>query len=321
VLAFVSRSTTEKSSVGQAFACGLVLAFVAGGLGGARALAPWPLLVRLLPPRQRSVVVAVAGVLAVLVTAGAVLGAASLAVHVHEAATLQRSLRPNAIGLVLLVLLQLSYVPNAVVWGIAYVVGPGFAFGSATVVAPAGSALAKLPALPMLAALPPGLHPAMPGWLEPTVLAVPYLAGGLGGLLLVRAARPLALDAAPLWGLVSGVASGGVLALLAAASGGPLGDGRLAAVGPSPWQVGVVSSLEIGVAAAVTAGVGNYARLRRAGTLSIQARSAPTPSTRERDKSSRSVPTPNGHVIYVDPWAGDQRRRSRPANRGPSALP
>jgi hypothetical protein len=267
------------------------------------------------------VVVAVAGVLAVLVVAGAVLGAAALAAHIHQAATLQRALRPNAVGLVLLVLLQLSYVPNAVIWGIAYVVGPGFAFGSATVVAPAGSALAKLPALPMLAALPPGPHPAMPSWLEPTVLAVPYIAGGLGGLLLVRAARQLALDAAPLLGLASGVASGSVLALLAAASGGPLGDGRLAAVGPSPWQVGVVSALEIGVAAAVTAGIANYVTLRRTGTLSIQARSVPAPSARARATPSRTGTTQNGHVIYVDPWAGDPRRRSRPANRGPSALP
>jgi hypothetical protein len=322
VLALVSRSSMESSSVGQAFACGLLLALAAGGLGGARALAPWPKLIRLLPPRQRSVVVAVAGVLAVMVTAGAALGAASLAIHFREAATLQRALGPNAVGLVLLLLLQLGYLPNVVIWGIAYVVGPGFAFGSATVVAPTGSALAQLPALPMLAALPPGQHPVMPGWLGPAVLALPYLAGGIGGLLLVRAAAALTLDAAPVWGLVCGVVSGGVLALLAAASGGPLGDGRLAAVGPSPWQIGVVGALEIGVAAAVTAGIANYLRLRRFGTLPAKVRPGSVPSVRARaTPRSTGAGTQNGHVIYVDPWAGDPRRGSRPANRGPSALP
>src|ERR1700693_1425333 len=48
----------------------------------------------------------------------------------------------------------------------------------------------------------------MPGWSEPMVLALPYLAGGLGGLLLVRAAPALTLDAAPLWGLGCGAVCG-----------------------------------------------------------------------------------------------------------------
>jgi Family of unknown function (DUF6350) len=320
VLALASRSSTESSSVAQAFACSLVLALAAGGLGGARALAPWRQLIRLLPPRHRSVVIAVAGVLAILVTAGAVLGAASLAVHLPEAAKLQRALGPNAVGLVLLLLLQLGYLPNAVIWGIAFCVGPGFAFGSATVVAPGGSALARLPALPMLAALPPGAHSAMPSWLPPTAMVLPYLAGGLGGLLLVRAAPALTLDAAPLWGLGCGAVCGCVLALLAAASGGPLGDGRLAAVGPSAWQVGTVSALEIGVAAAVTAGVANYIALRRRGPQA-QPRTRRAPQDAGRAAPRSAAATQDGHVIYVDPWAGDRTRGARSGHRGPSALP
>ena len=54
----------------------------------------------------------------------------------------------------LLLLVQLAYVPNAIVWSICYTLGPGFAFGAGTVVAPTGSALGPLPLLPMLAALP-----------------------------------------------------------------------------------------------------------------------------------------------------------------------
>ncbi len=319
-LALASKSAGESASLPQAIACGFLLALVAGGLGGARALAPWRRLIRLLPHRQRSLVVAVGGTLAALVAAGAVLGGASLAVHLHEAATLQRDLAPGAVGTLLLVLLQLSYLPNAVVWAIAFSLGPGFAFGSATVVSPTGSALTQLPAFPLLAALPPGLHAAMPGWIEPTVLALPYLAGAFGGLLLVRAAPALALDAAPLWGLACGAVCGSILGLLAAASGGPLGDGRLAAVGPSPWQVAAVSALEIGVAAAVSAGAANYFSLRRSGALSGRGeRAAPV----ERDAVVHVCvdQAETGHVIYVDPWAGDPPRDSRSALRGPSALP
>ena len=314
-LALASRSALESSSLPQSLACGLLLALAAGGLGGARALAPWPQLIRLLPQRPRSVVVGVAGALATLATAGAVLAGASLAVHLREAATLERDLAPGAIGVALLLLLQLGYLPNAVIWAIAFALGPGFAFGSATVVAPTGSALTALPAFPMLAALPPGLHAAIPAWIEPTVLALPYLAGGIGGLLLVRAAPALTLDAAPLWGLACGAVSGGLLGLLAAVSGGPLGDGRLAAVGPSPWQVGVVSALEIGVAAAVTAGTLNYVALRRTGALS--GRSGPSQS----EPPARAEQAAAGHVIYVDPWAGDPVSGARASRPGPSALP
>jgi hypothetical protein len=315
-LALASRSALEASSILQSVAWGLLLALAAAGLGGARALAPWPQIVRLLPARPRSVVVGVAGALAALAAAGALVAGISLAVHLHEAAVLERDLRPGVIGTLLLCLLELAYLPNAVIWAIAFSLGPGFAFGSGTVVGPTGSALTQLPAFPMLAALPPGLHGAMPGWIGPTVLAMPYLAGALGGILLVRAGPVLALDTAPLLGLACGAVSGVLLGLLAAVSGGPLGDGRLAAVGPSAWQIGIVSALEIGVAAAVTAGLANYRRLRISGALAGDRGVVPglvTGTAGDQDG--------DGHVIYVDPWAGDPPVSRRRRRAGPSDLP
>jgi Family of unknown function (DUF6350) len=310
-LAVASRSALAASSVLQAIACGLLLALAAGGLGAARALAPWPQLVRLLPPRERSVLLAVVSVLATLAAGGALLVGAALATHLGEYVRLERGLGPGIVGVGLLLLLQLGYLPNAVIWAVAFSLGPGFAFGSATVVAPTGSALAQLPAFPMLAALPPGLHASIPGWLAPIVLALPYLAGALGGVLLVRTAPTLSIEGAPLWGLACGAASGVALSLLAAFSGGPLGNGRLAAVGPSPWQAGFVSALEIGVAAAVSAGAANYLALRRAAT---NPRGSGDAGRRRRP----GVPDDAGHVIYLNDPA-EQARRRRP--RGPSALP
>ncbi len=338
-LAIASRSALASASLLQAVGWGFLLAFAAGGLGAARALAPWPTLIRLLPQRPRSVVVAAAGTLGALATAGALVAAVSLAMHLHEAETLERSLAPGLVGTVLLLLLQLLYLPNAIVWAIAFTLGPGFAFGSATVVAPTGSALGQLPALPLLAALPPGVHSALPGGLEPVVLALPYLAGGLGGLLLVRAvsirgATPgtatgtgLGLDTAPMLGLVCGVVSGGVLGLLAAVSGGPLGDGRLAAVGPSPWQVGVVSALELGISTAVAAGVLNYLALRRAGALPRQpGPGRPGPGGPDPGGPGPGTPYPTepdggAHVIYLDTAAADLPSADGTAPRGPAALP
>ncbi len=211
LLAIGSRSAGESSSVPLAFACGLLLPLVAGGLGGARELAPWSQLAALLPQRPRAYVLGLAATLATLFAAGAVLAGAALAAHLGEASRLEGSLAPGLVGAVLLLLLEIGYVPNAIIWGISFCLGPGFAFGASTVVAPTGSALTSLPAFPLLAALPPGVHAAMPGWLEPTVLAVPYLAGAIGGLLLSRSAPGMSLDAAPLWGLACGVSCGGAL--------------------------------------------------------------------------------------------------------------
>jgi hypothetical protein len=318
-LAVASRSARESSSVVQALGCGLLLALVAGGLGGARALAPWSQLVTLLPPRARALVLGSAGTLATLGAAGAVLAGSSLALHLSEASRLERSLAPGAVGALLLLLLELGYLPNAIIWAVCFALGPGFAFGTSTVVAPTGSALTQLPAFPLLAALPPGLHEAMPGWLEPTVLALPYLAGVIGGLLLSRAAPGMALDAAPLWGLACGAVCGGVLGVLATFSGGPLGSLRLAAVGPSGWQAAVIGTLELGVSAAISAGAANYLGLRRAGTL---ARPGSRPAAPGASGAVRTAdPAGAGHVIYLDPWAGDQPPGPPASVVSPSSLP
>jgi hypothetical protein len=157
------------------------------------------------------------------------------------------------------------------------------------------------------------------------VLIVPYLAGVLGGLLMTRAAPAAALEIAPLWGFACGALTGCVLGVLAAFAGGPLGDGRLAAVGPSGWQAGAVASLEVGVAAAVTAGIATWRRQRAVRTSAGPAAVPPRPRP-----ASTAVPGPgaaadDGHTIYVNPWAGadDQGSASTPAPapRRPSSLP
>jgi Family of unknown function (DUF6350) len=323
-LAVASRSAQAAPSALQAVVCGFLLALVAGGLGGARALAPWAQLTRLLPDRPRSVIIGVVGALAVLTVCGAVLAGASLGAHLGEYATLSRSLEPGAIGSVLLLVTQVAYVPNAILWAVAFTLGPGFAFGTGTIVSPTGAALGQLPAFPLLAALPPGMHSGSPV-LAVAVLALPYVAGCVAGLLLVRAAPTPALEMAPLWGLACGVAAGGVLGVLAAFSGGPLGDGRLAAVGPSGWQVGAVAALEIGIASAVTAGVANWlrmgGRLRPGGVARAASEAGPAGPVRLPRPRSAGEDADGGHTIYLDPWAGDAASGPSATPRGPSSLP
>jgi hypothetical protein len=337
-LALASGSARAAPSLPDAVVCSFLLALTAGGLGGVRGIARWTELARLLPDWLRSLTVGTAAALAVITGAGSLLAGASLAAHLGEFKEVNGVLAPGAVGAALLLLAQLAYVPNAIAWAISFMLGPGFAFGTGTVVAPTGSALGQLPAFPMLAALPQGLHSSVPPMLSVAVLAVPYLAGVFGGLLTVRAAPVLALETAPLWGFACGMLTGGVLGVLAAFAGGPLGDGRLAAVGPSGWQVGVVAALEVGVAAAVTAGVGNWMRLRSAAAEEPEAGEAlPAFAVALHRDRSRDHEPGDRHTIYLDPWAGaaDPDGTDAPppaglpapphsrfrASHGPSSLP
>jgi hypothetical protein len=326
-LALASASALVTPSLPQAVIAGFLLAFTAGGLGGARALAPWRQLTGLLSVRFRSVILGSTGALAVLAVAGCVLAGASLVAHLGEFRSVNGALAPGLVGAVLLLLAQLAYIPNAVIWAVSFTLGPGFAFGAGTVVAPTGSALGSLPAFPLLAALPAGVHSALPAWLSVAVLALPFLAGGFGGFLMARAAPTVAVEAAPLWGFASGALAGCVTGALAAFAGGPLGDGRLSVVGPSGWQVAAVSVLEVGVAAAVTAGVANWLSLRRLAGSRIAAQAgAPAPPGRLSPAGLlTSAGDDGGHTIYLDPWAGDGEsdagRGAAVADHGPSALP
>jgi hypothetical protein len=303
-LALAGRSALAAPSLPEAVTAGFLLALCAGGLGGARALAPWPRLFRLMPPRSRSVVLGTAGALGVLALGGALLTVGSLAAHLGQYRVMDAALAPGLVGGALLLLAQLAYLPNAVCWAICYALGPGFAFGASTVMAPTGAALGPVPLFPMLAALPSGTG-GIQGWVSPLVLALPYLAGVAGGVLVARAAPTPAVELAPLWGFACGVATGCVIGVLAAFSGGPLGSGRLATVGPSGWQAAVVAILEIGVSAAVATGIANWLRVRRDPELAA-ARARRTAVPPPRPAMSRTGPEDGGHRIYLDPWAGEE---------------
>ncbi len=298
-LAVASRTSAASPSLWQAIVTSFLLALVAGGLGAARGLAPWSRLAGLMAVRPRSIVLGMLGSGAVLVAAGAALAGGSLAAHAHEFRAATDVLNPGPAGAALLLLAQLAYAPNAIIWAIAYALGPGFAFGAGTVVAPTGSALGAVPVFPMLAALPSGSRSAGPALVPVLILAVPYLAGMFGGFVTVRIAPTPTIEAAPLWGFMAGAATGALAGLAAAFSGGPLGDGRLAAVGPSGWQVGLVGVLQIGVTAALTAAAANWLILRRAARRRGAARLA------ARDKAAACAAAADPAAEVGEAWTGE----------------
>jgi len=251
------------------------------------------------------------GAAAILVAAGAVLTGASLAVHLPEVRAASDALAPGVGGAALLLLAQLAYAPNAIIWAVAYILGPGFAFGAGTAVTPTGSALGPVPVFPMLAAMPAGGRPPGPAWVPVVVLALPYLAGIFAGLVTVRIAPTPVIEAAPLWGFTAGAAVGVLAGLTAAFAGGPLGDGRLSAVGPSGFQVGLVAILEVGITAALTAAAANWLILRNGTKRRTGQPSVPSePAASERTPAGPALidegDDAGGHRIYVNPWAAEE---------------
>ena len=202
--------------------------------------------------RTRRVAVATVAAVGVLLGAGALLVAGSLLRHLGRVADLASATGPGLVGAAALLLLGLALLPNAVIWGVAYLAGTGFAVGVGTAVGPFATRLGAVPAFPLLAALPSHAPPLALGL---AFLLVPVLAGGLAGLLVLRRLGPVSCRQAAGEAALVGPCVGLVLAVLAQRSGGPLGGGRLAQVGPSAWRLGLVVALEVAIAAATLAAV------------------------------------------------------------------
>ena len=272
LIALVAGNEITQPFIGDALLSHFALAFCAGALATARTIGPWRAMLRLLPERVRALTVGTAVASAVLLAAGLVLVLVAVVMNFGQIRDLSDVLSPGFVGGVLLLLIQLLYVLNAVIWAAAYIAGPGFALGAGTLVAPTGVQLGTVPSLPLFGALPDsGPVPA----LMMAVIALPFAAGAVAGVMVARVSPSPSYEAAPLWGFFTGITTGLVSALLAALSGGPIGGGRLATVGPSPWEVALSVGLEVGVAAGISAGVANLLLLNRKARAPLDKAAAP----------------------------------------------
>jgi hypothetical protein len=231
-----------------ALVAGLGVAAVGAGAAALRVCAQG--LLQRVPARVAAVGAAAVAAVVVLVGAGSLLVAVALGAQLGEGAELARASGAGIAGGVALLLLGLALAPNAALWGVSWLAGPGFTVGLETSVGPFGVDAGPVPAVPLLAALPAGAPPTV---VALVVLLVPVLAGVCAAGVLHRRLR-LATDAFSGWQAAvhagsCGAAAGVMVAALAALSGGAVGDERLSVVGPAATQVGAAVAVEVALGA------------------------------------------------------------------------
>lgn len=198
-----------------------------------------------------------------LIGLGAVLlGIGILAGWSQIVATYQE-LHAGAVGDTAVTLLQLGFLPNLVIYAIAWSTGAGFSFGAGTSVGLTSSDVGTLPMLPILGAVPESMGTA--GLLG---LLVPLGAGAIAGWWFLREGedhldewvalkvpfRPLsALISAVVLGVMTGILTSFGALWLGWISYGSLGVGRFTEVGAEPLTFAAHTALTVG--AGVTFGM------------------------------------------------------------------
>nr|WP_051087217.1 DUF6350 family protein [Streptomyces sp. PAMC 26508] len=273
---------------------------------------------------------AAAGTLALL-GGGALLVAVALVWHAGAARESFLGLSGDWAGRISVLLLAGALVPNAAMWGASYGLGPGFALGASSMATPlAFTGPPALPDFPLLAAVPSHGPGTGANW---AATAVPAVAGLVVARFVARGAVPVRERREETWGqgrtaLVAGVAAVGCgigAAVLASASGGPLGTGALAEFGPVWWLVGPAALAWTAVIGVPVALALRAWRLREhrwgwrldAADNEVPAEAAePTPET-ESERGAGKGPGGAGaqeepyDFLSADPWHEEGAREAR----------
>jgi hypothetical protein len=177
-------------------------------------------------------------IIALLLGASSITLGVCLLLNISMVKNLTIALQPGIFGGLLLLILNILYLPNAIVATLAYFSGVGFAVGSGTLVSPLSFRLNTLPAMPLLGALPQGKSTI-------ALLGIAFII--LAGALL--ASWTVALNLKVLHQSL-------IVAILIAAFVGYSGSGALitdtmSAVGVSPWKFTLAIAAELAAGAAL----------------------------------------------------------------------
>ena len=159
-------------------------------------------------------------------------------------AELSTSLGADPVGGFVLVLGELAYLPNLVLWAVSWVIGAGISLGDGSVISPTVTQLGLLPAVPVFGAVP--VEPSG-RWVMVAWLLVGVVAGVLAAWTAVAPRRRARFDETSLIGGLAGVVAGAAVTVAAVVSRGDLGVGRLVGMGPRPFELFVMACSLLGI--------------------------------------------------------------------------
>ena len=158
----------------------------------------------------------------------------SLLVNISTVKDLTQILQPGLLGGLLLLILNILYLPNAAVAAIGYFAGVGFGVGSNTIISPLSYRVPEIPALPILGALPTGkFHWAL-------IAVLIFVVAGVALTSWTLNQRPEVL-----WQTFTLVLF--AIAFMSWAASGSLMTEALSAVGVSIWKVTLAVGVEMAV--------------------------------------------------------------------------
>jgi hypothetical protein len=203
----------------------------------------------------------------------AVLLAVDIVWHWTDIIAVYEGLQAGALGGAVLTIAQLGFLPNLVVFALAWSSGAGFSLGVGSHAGPLGTAVGPLPAVPVFGGLPSGQLDA-----GPMALALPVVAGIMAGWWFLREGENhfdewLSIKIKARWftaaasTLFLGAFIGGVAGVLSGAlawvARGSAGIGRLTEIGPHPLWTAVWLAAEVGIGVVVGYAVGPWLERRQ----------------------------------------------------------
>ena len=246
LVASLAASTSAAGSSPVASVVGaVVVSLVGGGTGLLRATGSLRAgLAGRLPEAVRAVGLGAVTSVLLLFAASSVLLTVALALDIGTAANVLSRLHAQLAGGIFYTVLVAAVAPNAVLLTGAYLLGPGFALGTGTLVSPASVVLGPVPAFPLLAALPtPG---AQPSWLAGLV-AAPVVAAMVAVVLVLRRYPAFTWESGALRGLGTGLAGGVLTTVAVGLAGGSVGPGRMSDIGAAVLPTLASSTVAMGV--------------------------------------------------------------------------
>jgi hypothetical protein len=225
-LAFLSGSTAVTPQWYLAPIFGFLLALVATLSAG----------YRVNPSRSLRIALRIT---AIFMGAALMVTALLLILNFTQVKNITISLQPGFFGGLLLLILNVLYLPNAAVATAAYFSGTGLAVGAGTIVSPWWYQLGQIPALPLLGILPTSRHPL-------ALLGILFFIGL--GVLLARWALNYGIQTL----VQSYLFTIALATLLAYLASGALLTAEMGAMGVSIWKFVLSIAVEIGIGAAAT---------------------------------------------------------------------